>query len=436
MRTLLVAAIAITATNTLAEACQSAQASAPALVAAPAPVVEWLKAHRTEGTALPADLLTAGKDSARFALVGRAFEGTHEIGRFEKDVWSDSHGFTVVAVDVGFAEGEAADAWIHTGKGDPAAIAQSFGAWGWDAADARAFLETLHAATVKPTFAGIGVGEPSPLLPAVLDFVRKAYPEGLPRAERVLDGLRLPGRNGRPRYWFLDDNERGVMRYGIDEQVSVLNDSRELLVSRSSPAEFTRAMRLVKAFAQYEETMRFEREAGDEDPRGRILAENALDASMQGGQPHRVLAFVNVRDLGRAGDATTFAAQLAKLSGTKPVCVATACGTGSFLAYDPNDTGEGVRAPRVVELPADARTTLEIALEGCGKGEALFDLRSIDKDAAAAAWLTQRRNLRSARATCGAASETPWDYAIAADFDAIVWFPKVSAAELSATSSR
>jgi hypothetical protein len=430
MRLLLALSISIAATGLIADAYQTAPA------AAPAPVVEWLKAHRTEGTALPADLLTPSKDPARFALIGRAFEGAHELGRFEKDVWKSASGFDVVAVDVGFAEGEAADAWIRTGKGDPTAIAQSFGAWGWDTAVARAFLEALHTASKKPTFVGIGVGEPGPLLPALLDFVRKAYPEGLPRAERVLDGLRLPGRNGRPRYWFLDDNERGVMRFGIDEQYSVFNDARELLVSRSSEAEFTRAMRLVKAFAQYEETMRFEREGGDEDPRGRILTENAMEASMQGGKPQCVLAFVNVRDLGRAGDATTFAAQLAKASGTKPVCVATACGAGSFLAFDPNDTGEGVRAPRKVELPADARTTLESALEGCGKDEAVFDLRSLAKDAEAAAWFAQRRNLRSSRTTCGGANETPWDYAVAADFDALVWFPKVSAAALSATSSR
>jgi hypothetical protein len=93
-----------------------------------------------------------------------------------------------------------------------------------------------------------------------------------------------------------------------------------------------------------------------------------------------------------------------------------------------------VREPRKLELSAGARTPLESALTG--SGEAVYDLRALPKDGTATAWLAQRRTLRSARATCGGAGETPWDYTVAADFDALVWFPSVTAAERSATSSR
>src|SRR6185503_7771449 len=114
--------------------------------------------------------------------------------------------FDVVAIDVGLAEGEAIDAYIKSGKGDAAAIVASLGPWGWSADEAKTFLETWRAAPAKPVFAGIGVGDPSPLFQQLIDFLKKAHPDFAGRYERVLDGLRIPGKGGRPRYWALDDN--------------------------------------------------------------------------------------------------------------------------------------------------------------------------------------------------------------------------------------
>jgi hypothetical protein len=54
-------------------------------------------------------------------------------------------------------------------------------------------------------------------------------------------------------------------------------------------------------------------------------------------------------------------------------------------------------------------------------------LRSGPIDAAVSVWLKTHRSLRSARSSCGGAGETPWDFAIQDDFDAIAWFPRANA---------
>jgi hypothetical protein len=249
------------------------------------------------------------------------------------------------------------------------------------------------------------------------------------RAEHALRALSLDGRDGAPRYMQLDDNERTVLRIGIEETRGLFRDAEETFTGKSSVHEYSRNARLLLELQQYEELMRFEREGGEHDPRGRIMAENALDALKSAPEGARLFALVGLRGLGRASEPDSFTAQLEKLGGARTFCIATACGSATFRAIDPNASGPP--APRELKTTLAQAGALERALAEAGGTESwILSLRAKPADPSVTAWLSAHRMLRSAKNVCGAALETPWDHAVLEDFDAIAWFPTVSASTL------
>jgi erythromycin esterase-like protein len=418
---------------------RAAQTPAPAAAVqdASAPAAQWIAGRRHAGLQLPADLFAAREGAAapRVVMVGRALHGTNEIAGFEQAVWTAVNaigGFDVVAVDVGLDEGYAADAWIHTGQGDLEAIVRALVPWGWSPTQARGLLEALRRRNTeqaaKPvSFVGIGVGLPYPLCDPYASYIRKAYPEGAPRIEFILQALRSAGPDGRPRYARLDDNDRAILQFGLEEALSMTRERGEEYAARTSPAEYAQALARVTALSQYEMTMRFELTGGDRDPRGQILAENTIAALARAGTTARLLVLANVRDLARASDTDSFAAQLESIGQIRPVCIATAVGAGDFSALDPNDHAKGPALPRTLVLEAAAATELEGLLAKSGTGDAVFDLRA--PSSALPAWFTKLRALRCARAVCGGVLETPWTFDVARDFDVIAWFAAVHASK-------
>jgi hypothetical protein len=409
----------------------------PAPVAtAPDEVVAWLKDRRLPSTGIPRDVF-----EARVVAVGRAANGTSELARFEASVWRlavQAPGFEVLAVDVGRAEGLAADAYIQTGAGKASDIAASFGPWGWSATEVVELLESLRAANAdgtspKRTFVGIGVGSARLVCEPMIEFVRKAYPDGLARTELISAPMRSDGRDGRSRYFQADDNERAIAYAGLEELFSIARDQEEVWTQRTSAAEYERGLGLIAALVQCEQTFRFELTGGESDPRGRILAENTAAALARAGAGKRVLVLAHTRDLARASDPDSFAAQLSKYFQIEPVCIATAVGGAEFPAYDPNDHSKGPRAPRDVVLDEAARTPLENALAKTGAGSAAFDLRKAPSPGPAADWFAKLRALRSARPSIGGAGEAAWDHFATRDFDLIVWFERAANARKSAS---
>ena len=84
-----------------------------------------------------------------------------------------------------------------------------------------------------------------------------------------------------------------------------------------------------------------------------------------------------------------------------------------------------------MKITGDEAGALERALAGAGGGRRwILDLRTKPSDKEVTAWLTANRSLRSARAVCGGASETPWDHDLLSDFDAIAWFPTLNVSTL------
>jgi erythromycin esterase-like protein len=408
---------------------------APPVQTAPDEVVAWLKERRAASTGIPRDVF-----DARVVAIGRALSGTNEIARFESSVWklaAQMPGFEVLAVDVGRAEGFAADAYIQTGQGKASEIAASFGPWGWSTSDVVELLESLRAAnaeakSAKKTFVGIGIGSARLACEPMIEFVRKAYPEGAARTELIAGPMRADGRDGRSRYFQADENERAIAQAGLDELQSIARDQAEAWTQRTSAAEYERGLALITALAQYEQSFRFELIGGDSDPHGRILAENTAAALARAGEGKRALVLVHARDLARASDSDSFAAQIEKYFQIKPVCIATAVGEAEFQAYDPNDHAKGPRVPRDLVLDAADKTPLESALARTGAGAATIDLRKTSSTGPAAEWFAKMRALRSARPWIGGPKETPWDYFVTRDFDLLVWFDRATNARKSA----
>jgi erythromycin esterase-like protein len=393
---------------------------------APKAVVDWLGAAQKHAPAVSE--IVAPKDGAapRIVIAGRAAYGTVELAQFEGRLAALAKAGDVIALDTGLSEGEALDHWLRTGTGKLAEILDTSGACAWSRAETEAWLTSLSKHAEKPRIVGIATGDPRAACAEFLAWFSKVDAPAFPRVERALQPLALTGRKGEPRYAQLDDNERVILRMGLEETLGLVRDAEEKYAQQSSASEYARNLRLLVALQQYEETMRFEREAGEHDPRGRILAENALSTLKAGTEHTRVFAFVGLRDLARASDGDSFAAQLVALGAPRATCIGTACGTATFHALDPNAMPP--RQPRELKLTLENAGAFERALAATGGTSTwILDLRQAPTDTNITAWLAANHSLRSARPVCGAATETTWDHALPADFDAVAWFPALTA---------
>lgn len=391
----------------------------------PSEVETWLL-DRARSSLAPSRIISQdeGARVPRVVIVGRAFAGTSELAQFEGSIVALARPVDVLALDVGSKEGHDLDGWLQAGKGGLDALQDELGPLAWSRAETRAWLEALRAREAKPRVVGIGVGDPREACTEVVAFVGKVLPKMRARAELVLLPLSLEGRNGLPRYFALGDNERAILRIGLDELVDVVRASEEDIARLATPAEARRGQRALLQLQQYENQMRFVRDGDEHDPRGRILAENALAALREAGDGARLFALAELRDLARKSDPDSFAAQLVTLGGERATCIATACDRGTFLALDPN-AGAAAGSPRQLTLASEGASELEQALKRAGGENAwVLDLRA-QPAGAVAAWLGAQRSLRSARRVCGAPSETPWEHDILGDFDALAWFPTV-----------
>ncbi|MDZ4773505.1 MAG: erythromycin esterase family protein [Planctomycetota bacterium] len=392
----------------------------------PKPVVDWF-AEAKKHAVSPQEIVArpVGEASARVVMVGRAFAGTAELARFEGTIAACATANDVLALDCGYREGEELERWVRTGVGDVDKLLADCHAFGWNVSAARTWLTDLSKREAKPKLVGIATGDPRAACTEVLSYISKVDPDALPRAEHALRPLSVDGRNGEAAYFQLDDNQRVVLRLALEETLGLFRDAEAQYTTKSSAAEFAGHSRLLIGLSQYEEVMRFERDNGEHDPRGRIMAENALVALKNRPETGRLFAFVGLRDLARASDADSFAAQFKGLGGEPFVAVATACGSAEFLALDPNATTK--RIPRALKISlADAGPLERAFAHASGDAAWILDLRVKPADANVTAWFAEHRSLRSADDVCGAASETPWDHEVLVDFDAIAWFPTLS----------
>ncbi|MBL8856984.1 MAG: erythromycin esterase family protein [Planctomycetes bacterium] len=413
------------------------QAPPAAEAAGDAEVVAWLKAARENAPSI-AEFVAPKDDSkaARVVVVGRAYSGTNELAAFERRVVEALPRLDVVALDIGWSEGDALDQWVRTGEGDLASIISHSGTFGWSAIEARALIEGLRKRDPRPQVAGIATGDPKSACATVLEYLGRVYPESSARAEILLRPLRTDTPKGEPRYHQLDDSQRGILRLGVEEIVNVIRDQVETMTRKSSVTEYARALSAATALLQYEDVMRFEREGGESDPHGRILAENTVRVLSALPATARLVALVNVRDLARASDRDSFVAQLEQSLAQPVLCVATACGRGEFLAVDPNNTAAGPRLPREVKLDQADCTKLEGALHSGAGLDGRLLLAGSRPTTGIAEWLSKNGTLRSARAVCGGASETKWSFDVLGDFDAIAVIWDVHAARTESGTAR
>jgi hypothetical protein len=397
---------------------------------APKPVVDWLSEAKKHAPAVN-ELVAARSDgpAARIVIVGRAFSGVVELAQLEGSVAANAKAGDVIALDIGPRQGEQIDHWLRTGTGQIDEILASAAAFDWSRAEARTWLGALSRREAKPRIVGISTGDSKLAYAEFIAYLGKVDTNAVPRAEHALRPLSLDGQNGEPRYAQLDDTQRAVLRMGLDETLSLVRDAEEAYTKKSSAAEYARNLRLLVEMQQYEEVLRFEHDAGEHDPRGRILAENAQRALEAAAQDARMFAFVGLRDVARASDPDSFAAVLVKLGAPRALCLGTASGAATFRAIDPSAVGS--RVPREMKVTSDGAGALERALSAAsGDARWILDLRTKPGDEAVTKWLAAHRSLRSAKPVCGAALETPWDHDVLGDFDALAWFPTLTASTL------
>lgn len=391
---------------------------------APKPVTDWLAEAKKRAPSV-SELIA----DARIVIVGRAFDGVAELAAFEGSIATLATERDVIAIDIGYREGAELDHLLRTVERPIADVLAGTVGFGWSPTETRTWLETFTKREPMPRIAGIAVGDPKPVCTEVLAYLAKVSPSTHARAERSLHALALDGRNGEPGYLQLDDNGRAILHTSLEETLNLARESQEAYTEKSSAAEYARNLRLIVELQQYEQTMRFEREAGEHDPRGSILAANARALLKDLPKDGRLFVLAGLRDLGRTSDPDSFAARLSALSAPRALCIATACGEATFQAIDPSASGK--RVPRELKTSRSAAGAFERALsEASGGARWILDLRTKPSSDSVTSWFGSLRSVRSARHVCGGAGETQWDHAVLGDFDALAWFPTGTASAL------
>lgn len=398
-------------------ACGAADAQTPSPAhdsSIPKAVAAALEARRTKVEDV------AKLAEGRIVAFGRAAYGVPAITALEAELARGD--WSLVAADVGLIEGEDVDAYVTGGQGDVEALLTSLEPWSFARAEVRALLETLRERNAQPgvkktRFAGIGQGAPQRLVERAIAFFDRIDQDATRRCGNLMGPLRQTSENGRPRYFEIEASGRYLVQVGVSEMLGLLSDRESAKPANMEDRTFDLGLRDVRRLNQIVETMRAEVEMPEHDPRGRFVADNLREAlgRLAPEKDARVLTLVHVRDLARASDPDAFA----KAWGEPLTALGSAFEAASVRAYDPNELAKGARGYATIELARDGATVFERALAQSGAGA--FDLRKLDAQSELGRWLEAHGELRSARTSLGSPGEAAWPFAVALDFDALVF---------------
>jgi erythromycin esterase len=189
-------------------------------------------------------------------------------------------GFSVLAIEAGWAETRAANEYVLHGTGDATSAVEALRCTSVDAGELldivrwmRAWNEDAkHARKIE--LAGFDMQSTSVACRQLLDYLYRVDEESAERAGLVLAAYRQSDDRGRPRYASLSPELKGAAHTAIQEVLSLLEDTKEIYVKRSSDQEWRVAKQCAVILAQADDMLRRDDPAEARDSRERSMADN------------------------------------------------------------------------------------------------------------------------------------------------------------------
>jgi erythromycin esterase len=247
----------------------------PAQPTHPAQLSAWIREHAATLTTLDPDAPLDDLGPLRHIVGDARVVAIGENAHFIREYWhvrqrllrflAERCGFTVFALEFGFAEGFALDSWLHGAGRDEDLAKVSPAADAWGARDAMHWLRRYNKASSTPVrFVGIDIPEAGgSLLPAlnpVAEYLREVDPQVVPSIEAAIsianDFAGLSAARAAPAWARLDVARQDALTAHLARLQLRFRAVEPLYVSRSSQQRFDTALRQLEAAAHADHMLR------------------------------------------------------------------------------------------------------------------------------------------------------------------------------------
>lgn len=365
-------------------------------LAAPPEVAAWLAAHQ-----LPLDGVEAGHglsdlaalaphlDGARVIGLGEATHGSREIFQLKHrliEYLVTARGVRVLGFEAGLAEGQDVDAYLQTGRGEPARIVAGLGYWPWMTDEVTDLVTWLRAWNrVHPHdrvhFVGFDMQVPDRALRDVLAYLARVDP---PTAARYRASLAMA--TSRYDFFTLDPDTLDGLRTEALALVADLDAHAAAYTARSSADAHAWHRRLAEVVVQCLTMTHADLTGGDWDGsnvRDAAMADNVAWLAERAGPDAPIALWAHDDHVARGfldPAYVTMGQHLAARFGAAYRPIATAFDRGGFQALGAAFTLEAFT------VPSGGPETLDGALAAAVAPQAIVPLAELPTDGPVADW--------------------------------------------------
>jgi erythromycin esterase len=407
-----------------------------ALAAPPAPrpsdgaIAGWLRAHATP-LAGDRDLDEAAARAfgaivgdAPLVAMGEATHGSAEFPEWRRRVFQAlvrDKGFTVYAVEVGWADAFALDDYVVNGKGDPRAAIRELMTWKDETEETLALVRWMRAYNADPShtrkvhFEGFDVLTPH-AVPALLTYLQKVDPAAVEDAKKAL--APFVGVEADATYPALPKEERDRTRHAVDALVTRMDANHAAYAARSSEDAWARGQHLARMVQQAEVSY------GDYSARDAQMVENIRWLAGHHPPGTKMLLDAHNSHIAAEEHELSYMGRLLRESfGARYVSIGFAFGEGSLHALDWQKGPSNVRGNfSVGRAPLG---TFDGDLSLADLAAFVVDLRGIEGPVGA--WLRSPQRTHSIGGRFYGPEHAFEAFTPARAFDAIIYLDKISA---------
>jgi erythromycin esterase len=406
------------------------------LDAVPAPrpddavIAAWLRAHASplaggkELDEAGARAFSAIVGDAPLVAMGEATHGSVEFPGWRRRVFQAlvrDKGFTVYAVEVGWADAFALDDYVVNGKGNPRTAIKDLLTWKDETEETLALAEWMRSYNADPKhtnklhFEGFDVLTPH-AVPALIAYLQKVDPGAVAEAEKTL--APFVGVDADGTYPALPAEARERTRSAVNTLVARMDANHAQYAGRSSEAEWARGRQLARTVQQAEVSY------GDYSARDAQMVENIAWLVDHHPPGTRLLLDAHNGHIAAEDHSLIYMGRLLRERwGAGYVPIGFAFGEGSLYAMDWQRGASNRKG--TFKLGPAPHGTFDGDLGLAGIPTFVVDLRAADGPVGA--WLRSPQRMHHVGGRFEGPEQSFERYTPARAFDAVIYLDKISA---------
>jgi erythromycin esterase len=395
-----------------------------------AAITEWLRKSATpiagdrEMDEHGANAFRAIVGDAPIVALGEATHGSAEFPEWRRRIFQtlvEESGFTVYAVETGWAEAFALDDYVVHGRGDLRAAVRALGAWKDETLETMALAQWMREYNADPAhknkvhFAGFDVLTVN-AVPELLAYLRKVDPPWVAPTEKFL--APFASITADLTYSGLPADVQEKTRRDVNALVRRMDDERAAYVARSSEIEWARGRQLARVIQQAEVSFR------DYTSRDEFMFENVRWLVQHSPPGTKFVLDAHNAHIAAGGHSLVYMGKrLRETWGKAFVSIGFTFGEGSFFALDWQKRPSNVSG--IFSVGRAQRGTFDGDLAMAGFEAFVVDLRQAPEPIAG--WLRSPQSMHHIGGRFLGPEQSFEKYVPTRDFDAIIYVDKVSA---------